>query len=79
MRSLLTFLHVLLEPRLPLGYELGQLRLLVRGKNLVSLGGDARVLHFKLRVNLRSLSRDCLGLGPNSAGRSRHETPVRYR
>jgi hypothetical protein len=63
VRSLLTFLHVLLEPRLPLGYELSQLRLLVRGKNLVSLGGDARVLHFKLSMNLRSLSCNCLRLG----------------
>src|SRR5580658_5749890 len=55
-------LHMLLEPLLALGNELSQLGFLLRRENLVRLRGYAGVLHFKLRVNLSSLSRDCGGL-----------------
>src|SRR5208282_1489012 len=55
-------LHSLLEPLFPLGNELSQLGFLIRGQNLVRLVSDARVLHFKLRMNLRSLGCNCLRL-----------------
>src|SRR6202167_2544729 len=56
-------LHMLLKALLPLGDELSQLGFLVRRENLIRLRSDASVLHFELRVNLRSLVRNCRGLG----------------
>jgi len=59
-RSMLVFLHMLLEPLLALGHELSQLGFLLRGKNLVCLGGNPGMLNLELCAKLRSLG--CNGL-----------------